>query len=69
MVKIGEMIRGRDKEIRLLLQVHDELIFEIKKDKIEHYGRKIKKIMEDILALRVPIIVDQKIGQNWGELK
>jgi DNA polymerase-1 len=69
MVKIEELIKGREKEIRLLLQVHDELIFEVKKDKLSSYSPKIKNIMQNVLRLRVPIIVDESIGDNWGELK
>lgn len=69
MVKIAEIIKGHDDDIRLLLQVHDELIFEIKTDKIETYTPRIKEIMQEGLKLRVPIIVDENIGNNWGELK
>ena len=69
MVEIANLIAGKEGEIKMLLQVHDELIFEIKKDKLETYIPKIKKIMESELKLRVPIIVEENIGQNWGELK
>ncbi|MFA5154830.1 MAG: DNA polymerase I [Patescibacteria group bacterium] len=69
MVKVAELIQGRDNEIRLLLQVHDELIFEIRKDVINKYIPPIKKIMEGVLELKVPIIVDSASGDNWGELK
>ena len=47
MVKIEELIKGHEDEIRMLLQVHDELIFEVKKDKIDNYAPKIKKIMQE----------------------
>ncbi|MFA7087855.1 MAG: DNA polymerase I [Patescibacteria group bacterium] len=69
MIKISEKIKNQENEIRLLLQVHDELIFEIKEDKIKNYAPLIKEIMENILKLRVPILVDENIGDNWGELK
>jgi len=69
MVKIAELIQGHGDEIRLLLQVHDELIFEIKTDKIEAYAPKIRNIMQEGLKLRVPILVDENSGDNWGELK
>jgi DNA polymerase-1 len=69
MVKIAELIQGHGGEIRLLLQVHDELIFEIKTDKIEAYAPKIRNIMQEGLKLRVPILVDENSGDNWGELK
>lgn len=69
MIKVEELIKGHEDEIRLLLQIHDELIFEIKKDKIDFYSPKIKNIMQTVLELRVPIIVDESRGNNWGELK
>ena len=69
MVKVEELIKGHEAEIRLLLQVHDELIFEIKQDKISTYTTKIKQIMENVLKLRVPIVVEESEGNNWGELK
>lgn len=69
MIEIAKLIAGKETEIRMLLQVHDELIFEIKKDKLKAYNPKIKKIMESGLKLRVPIIVEESIGRDWGELK
>lgn len=69
MIEIQELIDGHEDEIRMLLQIHDELIFEIKKDKIESYAPKIKKIMSGVIKLKVPVEVDQSVGHNWGELK
>lgn len=69
MIKIEELIDGHKDEIKMLLQIHDELIFEIKKDKLDFYAPKIKAIMEGVLKLRVPILVDESRGNNWGDLK
>jgi DNA polymerase-1 len=69
MIEIAQLIQGHEAEIRMLLQVHDELIFEIKRDKIKTYSPKIKEIMEEVLKLKVPIIVEANQGDNWGELK
>ncbi len=69
MIKINNLITNHHQEIRLLLQVHDELIFEIKKDKLETYLPSIKNIMENVIKLKVPIIVNESVGENWGELK
>ncbi|MFZ4632020.1 MAG: DNA polymerase I [Patescibacteria group bacterium] len=69
MIKVEELIYGHEDEIRMILQVHDELIFEVKEDKLDSYAKDIKNIMQDVLKLRVPIIVDQNIGDNWGDLK
>lgn len=59
----------KDDEIKMLLQVHDELIFEIKEKKIKKIADEIRKIMESVVKLKVPIIVDAKVGNNWGEMK
>ena len=50
-----------------MLQVHDELIFEAEDIEIEDTVSKIKKIMEEVVVLNVPLVVDIGIGQNWNE--
>lgn len=69
MIKVDEWLKKEklEDDARMLLQVHDELLFEIKKDLIEKVTPKIKKIMENTTKLKVPLVVDVKIGTNWGE--
>ncbi len=69
MIKIFELIKEDKKNIRLLLQVHDELIFEIKQDKVDYYTPKIKEIMQTTIDLSVPITVDESQGKTWEDLK
>ncbi|HBN22207.1 MAG TPA: DNA polymerase I [Holosporales bacterium] len=52
---------------RLLLQVHDELIFEIKEELVKELAPKIQRLMEKIIHLNVPLVVDVGIGDNWDE--
>lgn len=52
---------------RMLLQVHDELVFEIKEDALNEITPKIKELMESVYKLDVPLIVDVKYGENWQE--
>ncbi len=52
----------------MLLQVHDELVFEVKFDIIEETALKIKELMEGVVKLEVPLVVNVKVGQNWGEI-
>ena len=59
----------KDDEVRLLLQVHDELVFEIKNELIKKIAPEIRSIMESIHRLDVPLIVDVKYGQNWQEME
>lgn len=53
--------------IRLLLQVHDELVFEIDHDAVHELSPKIAEIMSSVVQLAVPLDVDIGIGQNWDE--
>ncbi len=54
-------------DIRVIMQVHDELVFEVKKDVATQWADKIKKVMEQVVKLDVPLIVDYGIGNNWDE--
>ncbi len=53
---------------KMVLQVHDELIFEVKEDVCEQFALDVKDVMENVYKLRVPLVVDVKIGDNWGEI-
>jgi len=68
MVKIatGDWLIANSK---MLLQVHDELVFEVVDDKVQEAAGKIKAIMENIYQLSAPLKVDVETGNNWGELK
>ncbi|MBI4779216.1 DNA polymerase I [Candidatus Falkowbacteria bacterium] len=55
-------------EIKMLLQVHDELVFEVKEDLAEKTAVEIKNIMESVIKLKVPLGVDASLGDNWGEM-
>ena len=55
--------------VRILLQVHDELLFEVKQDMVGPVAKEIKKIMEDTHHFNVPIVVDTKSGNNWSEME
>jgi len=73
MVKVYDWVAseyGLDKksEVKILMQVHDELVLEVKKDLVEKVGLKVKKIMEDVENFSVPIVVDVEHGKNWGEM-
>ncbi len=65
MIKTSQLGDGVD----LLLSIHDELLFEIKDDILNKTADLIKKTMEEVFKLDVPLKVDVKIGKNWGELK
>ena len=72
MVRIDRMLEeeGASEDAHLLLQVHDELIYEIRADRADALGDKIKSVMESVLPLEetrgVPIIATMKSGSDWG---
>lgn len=59
----------REYDARLLLQIHDELIFEVEQEKAQEFGEFAKGIMENIYKLNIPLKTSVSIGDNWGELK
>ncbi|MFC4698805.1 DNA polymerase I [Glaciecola siphonariae] len=58
---------GETKDIIMTMQVHDELVFEIREDKLDDYVPKICDIMQSCVSLDVPLIVEAGIGKNWDE--
>ncbi len=58
-----------DNEVKVILQVHDELVFEAKEKLVKEVGKKVKEIMENVVKLRVPIKVEVASGKRWGDLK
>ncbi len=70
MIELKKMIDKRYAgKIAMLLQVHDELVFEGEEKMIRLATPEIKKIMENVIKLSVPIVVDAKLGENWGVMK
>ncbi|MEG4022592.1 DNA polymerase I [Microcoleus sp. S13C4] len=67
MIEVHKILQNY--QARLLLQVHDELIFEVPPDEWEELQPKIRSAMENALPLTVPLIVDIHAGQNWMETK
>ncbi|MCH7882825.1 hypothetical protein IIA95_00160 [Patescibacteria group bacterium] len=72
MIRVYRAIQ-KDKElagtIKMVLQIHDELLFEVKKDALEKAARIIKKEMEAVYKNDIPLIVDIRTGANWTDLK
>ena len=75
MINIFEKIKDQEiKDCKLLLQIHDELIFEVKKDNIKSTKKSIESGMRsiqksDLHSFSIPILVDVNIGENWGLLQ
>jgi DNA polymerase I len=69
MINVVREMEKRNLKSRMLLQVHDELVFEVPGGEEEEMRKLVKEIMESAVKLNVPVKVDTKSGKNWGEMK
>jgi DNA polymerase-1 len=67
MIDMHEFIQTQAPDVRMIMQVHDELIFEVPKAKLEVFSADIKRVMESAVDLEVPLVVDVGHGTNWDE--
>ncbi|MFA5993927.1 MAG: DNA polymerase I [Parcubacteria group bacterium] len=68
MLEAEKLVASYAGSARMILQIHDELIFEVKEDLADEFAQKIKTAMEQVYPLKVPLVVDVKVGDNWGEV-
>jgi DNA polymerase-1 len=69
MIKLHKEMKKRELNSKLILQVHDELIFEVPEAEMTEICQLVPRIMSTSLKLNVPIKVDMKIGRNWREME
>ena len=78
MKKVYDALENEDllNDARLVLQVHDELVYEVKKDKIEKISKIIEEALKNIIPdeflkgkKSIPFLITSSFGNNWGELK
>lgn len=67
MIKVDDYIKNTD--TKMIMQIHDELVFEIKEDNLDTEIKAICEIMETAAELKVPLVVDYGVGSNWLEAK
>ena len=67
MVNIYNTIKREKYNAHLILQIHDELVFEVPKPEVEGFGKMIKSEMENVVKLDIPLKVDIGIGKDWLE--
>ena len=65
-----EIVRAdeHDDDARAVLQVHDEIIFEVRDEIAADFAAQIGTVMENVCTLRVPLVVETAIGTRWSEL-
>lgn len=68
MIACDKYIKESGADAALILQIHDELIFEVADGATDEFRQRITEIMETVFKMRVPLVVNSYIGKNWGEL-
>jgi len=69
MLAVDGWLKQSQLPANMLLQVHDELVFEVEKDAVELVANGVKEMMEGVAVYEVPLVVDVEVGENWGEMK
>jgi len=67
MVAVDAALESEGPPARMILQVHDELVFEVPEAAQQALGERVRELMEGVLPLRVPLVVDVGVGRNWRE--
>ena len=67
MIRISEKINKESLPLKMMLQVHDELVFECPKNLAEEMGKIVKQEMENAMQLKVPLVASVGFGENWLE--
>ena len=68
MIRLPDALAEAGLKTRMLLQVHDELIFEVPETELDKATRLVKEVMEGAYELSVPLVTEARVGDNWGEL-
>ena len=69
MVMIYQEMKKRHLSSTMILQVHDELIFDVPVEEVQEMQQLVKKLMENAIKLSIPLVVDMKIGPNWYDMQ
>ncbi|UCC94297.1 MAG: hypothetical protein JSW40_05660, partial [Candidatus Omnitrophota bacterium] len=69
MVRIYNELKKKKLRAQLIIQIHDELVFDLPRDQLKEVAEIVKRNMEESIRLSVPIRVNLKVGKNWAEMK
>ena len=67
MVAVDAAVSAERLPAQMILQVHDELVFEVPEAEVQRVGSRVRELMEGVLPLRVPLVVDVGSGRNWRD--
>jgi DNA polymerase-1 len=68
MLRLDDELTSRGGGARMLLQVHDELLLEVPDGEVDEVREIVRRAMEEVFELAVPLVVDQKVGSSWLEV-
>ena len=69
MIKMPEELKKHRLKAKMLLQIHDELVFEAPEEEIPTLAELVPKVMDSAMKLAVPLKVEKKVGDTWYDLK
>lgn len=69
MIEVSDKLRSGGFKSGLLLQVHDDLLFECPEEELPRLSKLVRSVMEGVVALSAPLRVDIKVGENWGDME
>jgi DNA polymerase-1 len=67
MVKVQQVIDAEQRATKMIMQVHDELVFEVPESEIDWVRREVPKLMAGVAHLRVPLLAEVGVGLNWDK--
>lgn len=68
MILLDDCFSTYKTDVQMILQVHDELLFEVKTELADEISGKIKNVMENVTKFKIPLVVNVKVGKNWGDV-
>lgn len=69
LIALDEALPKKHPNVKMLLQVHDEIVFEVPEKEVEAVSKTVKDIMEQVEKIGVPLVVDAKTGKDWDEME
>jgi DNA polymerase-1 len=67
MVKVQSILDAQRRGTKMIMQVHDELVFEVPQEEVEWVTIEIPRIMADVASLKVPLLAEIGVGPNWDQ--
>jgi DNA polymerase-1 len=68
MLEVETALSKENLSARMLLQLHDELLLEAPREEVQHTAKVVRQAMEEVVSLKIPLVVDLKAGNNWGDM-